>query len=210
MTLFTASKLFHSNTCHPVRGSCHRSASSGVDEDVELEHGVGVVEADGLPQHVPSRHPEPPRAADHRQLPHRRTDVVPADDGDGAAGVGSRGEHHVHGHQQLGVPRRRPDVVPLRAPHRRRRPRRALRQHVVDHDGVAEVAPGTVQHLHRRRRRARQHVVHVEVEVRRRRRDGPRRRAGGEDDDEQGDGVELARSHGEEGVCPCVRACFSV
>lgn len=192
-----------------VREACHVGRMVGCsshDVDIELEHGVGVVEADGLPQHVPARHPELPRAADHRQLPDRRADVVAAHHGDGAAGVRAGGEHHVHGHQQLRVPRGRPDVVALRAPHHRRRPRRARRQHVVDHDRVAHVALGPVHHLHRRRRRAGEHVVHEEVQVRRRR-DGPRGRADGEHD---GHGeqrrVELAGSHGgaRRRVCLCL------
>jgi hypothetical protein len=173
-----------------------RCQSSGVGVDVELEHGVGVVESDGLPEHVPLSHPELPRAADHRQLPHRRADVVPPDHGDGASGVRPRREHHVHGHQQLRVPRGRPRVVPLRAAHRRRRRRRRLRQHVVDHDRVAEVAVRAVHHLHRRRARPGEHVVHVEVEVSGRRRHRAWHRAGGEDHchGEQ-KGAELAGSH---------------
>lgn len=48
-----------------------------MDEDVELRDGVlAELPARRPPQHVPRRHPEPPRAADHRQLAQLLQDVV--------------------------------------------------------------------------------------------------------------------------------------
>ncbi|BAT15036.1 Os11g0644650, partial [Oryza sativa Japonica Group] len=144
------------------------------------------VRADGPPQHVPSRHPELPRAPHHRQLPHRRAGVVAPDDGHRAAGERAGAENDVHGDHQVHAPRRRHDVLPLGAPQHRRRRRGSLRQHVVHHHRVPEHAARAPHHLHRRRA---QHVVHVEVEVRRRRvrHRRPRGERRGEDDDAERD-----------------------
>jgi hypothetical protein len=159
--------------------------------DVELQHHVVPGLHPGRPpQHVPRGPPERAGAADHRELPDGRRDVVPANHGDGAAVVGPARERHGHGHRQHGLPEGRQRVRPLRAPERPRRRAGALRQGVVYHRGVAEVGarhhgvrrPRALDDLHRRLAGTARNVVHVEAQVdeaaaaRRRRR---RRRAGG-------------------------------
>ena len=76
-----------------THGACSRrrrraSARHG-GVDVELQHHVVPGLHPGRPpQHVPRGPPERAGAADHRELPDARRDVVPANHGDGAAVVG--------------------------------------------------------------------------------------------------------------------------
>ena len=144
--------------------------------DVELEHHVVPGLHPGRPpQHVARGTSERAGAADHRELPDARRDVVPSHDGDGAAVVGAAArERHGHGHRQHGLRERRQRVGALGAPDEPRRRRAGpVSQGVVDHRGVAEVVAGhrrvrrprTLDHLHRRLPRPARDVVHVEVQV---------------------------------------------
>jgi hypothetical protein len=162
---------------HLTRHSGARRRTSGRHGgvDVELQHHVVPGLHPGRPpQHVARSSPERAGAADHRELPDARRDVVAAHDDDGAAVVGPGRERHGHGHRQHGLRERRQHVGALGAPDEPRRRRAGpVRQRVVDHRGVAEVVAGhrrvrrpwALDDLHRRLPRAARDVVHVQVQV---------------------------------------------
>uniref|UniRef100_A0A0A9GDY7 Uncharacterized protein n=1 Tax=Arundo donax TaxID=35708 RepID=A0A0A9GDY7_ARUDO len=58
---------------------------------VQLQHHMHLRLHPGCrPQHIPRGLPEPPRPADHGELPHLLVDAVAAGHDDGAAVVGER------------------------------------------------------------------------------------------------------------------------